>query len=259
MQENEGQEVESESGAEEASPEPAQTEGQEQASAAPAKEANPDSAPFHEHPRFKELVEQKNQALSQQKALEERLAQFESRWQQQQAQAPKAEASKDELIEHLRTIDPRLADRLEKFTNALPKFETMQTELQNFKQEQFKTTAINTINGLHESNKVAPEMRQWINNQLDLQYMQGTLKDIPSAYKSIHEGYSKFIEGVKRSTLEGYVPAKKADSNTPATLTKGKPASQSGKKASEFSKDPEVARQQVVSRYLKQVKAEADL
>lgn len=241
----------------------AAADGAEGTAAQPNQEAA--NTPFHEHPRFKELVEQKNQALASQKALEERYQAMERQMQQfQQSQSqPKsqAQAEKDALIERLKGIDPEFATRMEQMSNALPQVEQMQKQFQEYQAEQVRVQAVSSVNSLHEQNKVSPEMKEIINSQLDLMAMQGQLKDlkdIPTAYKQIHEKYSKFVDSIKRSERESYVTAKKVDAKTPTSQPKGAPASPASKKPS-FSKDPEVARQQIVSRYLKSSKAEADL
>lgn len=268
--ENEFEEVESssESGANEgASPEPekestSEASGQE----APAKQQqDSDEAkelPFHEHPRFKELIEQKNQAQATQKALEERYYQLQAQL-NHMSQQPKTpvEAQKDELLEHLKTIDPRFAARFEQLTKTLPTVEALQQKIENYERQQVRTQAVNSVNSLHEQNKVSPELRQFINSQLDLMAMQGQLKsleDVPTAYNRVHGDYKKFIEGIERTTRESYVTAKKADAKTPTSQPKGKPVSNGSQKLT-FSKDPEVAKQQIVSRYLKNSKAAQDI
>lgn len=260
MFENEGQETEiqSDESSEPASEAPSD-EGQGEEVAAPkvaAKEQQTDSTPFHEHPRFRELVEQKNQALAAQKALEQRYSELEDRL--KTITAPKNE-QKDELIEHLKTIDPRFAERIDQLSRTTSTISQLQQKLEAMERQQTVQTALSKINQLHEANKVSPEIKQFINNELDRQYMTGkvNLGNLEEHYKAIHEGFKKFEEAIKRSTLEGYVPSKKADAKIPASQPKGTPAKQ-GPKKPQFSKDPEVARQQIVSRYLKLKAEESD-
>lgn len=261
MEENTGSELETESGVSEeaASPEPSSSEGSnEEAQAASQPKPEESTQPFHEHPRFKELVEQKNQALATQKALEERYSQLEARLKDL---APKAETPKDELIEHLKTIDPRFAARMEELTKSTSVIQQLQEKLASYEKQQVTSQAVNNINTLHEQNKVTPELKSFINNEMDRLYMNGSLKttdQIPGLYKAIHDTYSKFIDGIKRAERESYVKDKKVDSKIPSSQPKGKPAGPADKKF-QFSKDPEIARQQVVSRYLKTAKAEADI
>lgn len=266
MLENEGEqelETNSDDNSESSSETPSGAGSNEEgAKAASLEQSDTTNLPFHEHPRFKELVEQKNQALAQSKALEERYSKMEAQLQDlRQPTAPKTRSEVDEVIEHLKTIDPRFAAVIEKMAGALPQVETLQKQLQDYQQKQVREQAVSQVNALHESNKVAPELRDLINAQLDSMAISGQIKnlqDIPNAYKSIHEGYSKFIEGIKRSERESYVSAKKADAVTPTSQPKGKPVSHAPKQQA-FSKDPEVARQQVVSRYLKQANANKDI
>lgn len=259
------QELENNSGvSDESSPETPSEGGSEPdaaAAKAQAAEGNQEAnTPFHEHPRFKELVEQKNSAQSQYKALEERYAKMEEQL-KALSQPKETRNEKDELIEDLRKIDPRLATRLEQFSKSLPMVENLQQQLQQYQTQQVQQQAVQTVNSLHEANKVSPELKTFINNELDRMYMAGQLKDlssIQSAYKSVHDTYSKFVDSIKRSERESYVTAKKVDAKVPTSQPKGKPAGSTPQKPT-FSKDPEVARQQIVSHYIKVAKAEADI
>jgi DNA repair exonuclease SbcCD ATPase subunit len=243
-----------------------------QAAAAPAAkpEQQEPQTPFHEHPRFKELVEQKNQALAAQRSLEQKLAQIEQRFSQQQQQQPqtpsKEETERQALIEDLRKVDPRLAAQIEASYKAQSTVAQLQAKLEQFEQAQRQTqqqaqiqTAVSKINGLHEANKVSPEVRQFINDKMDLLYMQGKLnvQNIDSEYKTAFDGISKYVEQLKRAERESYVADKKKDAAVPTSQPKGQPAKPAPKKP-QWSKDPEVARQQIVNRFLKQQAANKD-
>ena len=269
--ENEGAELDTTSDAIEGSSSEASSgegEGGEQQAAAPKQETK--EPPFHEHPRFKEIVEQKNQALAAQKAMEQRLAQFEQRFNQSQQQA-KAQPSQEQteltsLIEDLKKVDPRLAAQIEAANKASSTVQQLQQKLEAFEKQQESQarqsqiqTAVSKINQMHESNKASPEVKQFINDKLDLLYMQGKLsmENLETEYKNAHEGLTKYLEAVKRSERESYVQDKKKDAAVPTSQPKGTPAKPSTNKPS-WSKDPEVARQQIVSRFLKQRAANKD-
>lgn len=236
--------------------------------AQPAKETQPEQTPFHEHPRFKELVEQKNAALNAQKALEAKLAQLETRFSQPtQPQAPSKEQTEFEaLINDLKGIDPRLAAVLEQNMRAAKTAEDLQKKLESFEktsaekeQQAMVQAAVSKINQLHEANKVAPEAKQLINDRLDLLYMQGKLdpRNLEAEYKNALDSHNKFIESIKRAERESYVAAKKQDAAVPTSQPKGQPAKAPGKKPA-WSKDPEQARQQIVSQFLKNQTAKRD-
>lgn len=232
-----------------------------------APQQQPDTTPFHEHPRFKELVEQKNQALTAQKSLQEKYEAMERQLKELSTPKVQTQAEKDELIEDIRKVDPRLAERLEKFGKSVSSVEQLQAKLEAYEQNQAKSqqqqvvqSAVAKINQLHETNKVSPELKSFINNEIDRQYMSGQLKElsqVESLYKAVHEQYSKFVDSIKRSERESYVKAKTPDSKVPASQPKGEPAKPAPKKPA-YSKDPEVAKQQIVSRYLKMKAAEKD-
>lgn len=239
--------------------------GAEPKVAAPKQE---EQTPFHEHPRFKELVEQKNSALNAQKALEQKLAQFEARF--QQFQPPKApspqETEFETLIRDLKGIDPRLASVLESNAKAAKVAEELQKRLDTFEQSTAQErqqaqvqNAVAKINQLHESNKVTPEAKQMINDRLELLYMQGKLNlhEVEAVYKQTLDGHNKYVEALKRAERESYVTDKKKDAAVPTSQPKGSPAKAAAKKPT-FSNDKETARQQIVSKFLKQSAANRD-
>lgn len=227
----------------------------------------PDTTPFHEHPRFKELVEQKNQALASQRELADKYATMERQLKDLSTPKPQTQAEKDELIEDIRKVDPRLAERLEKFSKYGNSVEQLQARLEAYEKQQVQTqqqqvvqSAVAKINQLHETNKVSPEIKTFINNEIDRLYMSGALKElsqVDTVYKTVHDQYTKFVDSIKRSERESYVKAKTPDSKVPASQPKGEPAKSAPKKPS-FSKDPEQAKAQIVSRYLKMKAAEKD-
>lgn len=238
------------------------------AAKAAAPEQKQETTPFHEHPRFKELVEQKNSALNAQRALEAKLAQLEARFSQPtQPQTPSKEQSEFEaLINDLKGIDPRLAAQLEAQAKAAKTVEELQKKLESFEQSSQQKeqqaqiqAAVSRINQLHESNKVSPEVKNLINDRLDLLYMQGKLNvtNLDAEYKNALDAHNKFVEAIKRAERESYVASKKQDASVPTSQPKGTPAKQPGKKPA-WSKDPEQARQQIVSTFLKNQAAKRD-
>lgn len=233
--ENEGQDsaVETSEGLESQSTaaESSQESTEQSAQAAAPK---PDETPFHEHPRFKELVEQKNAAIQSTRALELKLAQLEGRLQSQPT--AKAQAEKDELIEDLKKIDPRLAARLEAFGSSSKTIADLQAKLEALEKgnteretQTLAQNAISRVNTMHETNKVAPAIRAAIDAQLNSLYYQGKLdirnqQSIEKAYNDALEPFKAYSEELKREATKGYVQAKKADASIPSSQPKGAPA-----------------------------------
>ena len=259
--ENEFEQVNS--GAQEAvSPEPqssepvvSQDDSQSVSSAKETKQPEP-NVPFHEHPRFKELVEQKNKYAEQLKAFEDRYKQLEERLSRPQAQEPK----QDPLIARLRDIDPEFAERIEKLSGLSEKASEYERKLAEIEERAFARTALEKINTLHATNKVPKELQERYNKELDIAYQSGQLRDVNAVeakYKQIHEDYSKLLESYKRTAIEQYTSAKKADAKAPASQPKGQSVNHS--KKFEWSKDPEEARRQLVSRVLNTAKAEKEI
>lgn len=215
-----------------------------------------DNVPFHEHPRFKELVAQKNEAMEQAKTLSERYAQMEAQIRQLQTPAPKKE--ENPLYSRLKGIDPEFGGEFEKVASSLKELEELKQWKAQFEQQQERTRLVTSVTQLHEQNKVSPELRELYNQQLEGVYARDPksfAKDVNAAYKQVHDKMSKIFESVKRSDRESYVAGKRADASTPS-VTKGKPPSTS--KDFKFSDNPEEARAQIVKRTVELMKADRE-
>ncbi len=243
-------------------PEAPESDAAAVAAASQPKEPEIDWAKAFEHPRFKELNTQRNEANERAKGLEAKLAQLESRF--SEAQAPKApnpaQTELESLISDLKKVDPRLAAQIEAANKAQTSVTQLQQRLENFEKQSAESARqsqinemVGKVNQFHEANKLSPEVREIINAKIDNLHMTGKLtpQNLEAEYKNAYEGFNKFLEGIKRAEKESYVTAKKTDASVPASQPKGTPAKPTQKKPS-WSKDPETARTQIVDRYLKQ-------
>lgn len=223
---------------------------------APTSEAN--NLPFHEHPRFKEVIEEKNKYREELAAQRAQLAELQKQF--QAAQAPKETAPVDAMYERLKGIDPEFADYIKELKSGASKASQLEEHLNSLKEEQFVQTAVSSVNSLHEKNAVVPELREIYNQQLDSMYRQGQIRniqDVEKAYKTVHEQYTKVIDSIKRAERESYVSSKKETAKTPVSSPKGTPVNRSNK--IEFSNDPNVRKQQAIQSILQQVRAEKEI
>lgn len=237
-------------------------EGQEAVNqeAAPPQEEKRE-LPFHEHPRFKELIEQKNQFKQQVDQYTRQMADMERRFAELQKQnTPKPQ---DALMERLKGIDPEFADRFGK----LNKVDEVEKQLQEFNewrqeqaQERVRMEARSSIEKLFSENNVPKEMREIYEDRITAAANRDPnlgVGDLPRVFKSIHDQMSSLLDRTKRETTKSYVTDKSATAQKPSSQPKGK-APAVGKKA-EFSKDPAQARAEMVKQILAQSKAEKDI
>lgn len=225
-------------------------------------EQKQDTTPFHEHPRFKELVEQKNSYAkelesirAQNKAFEQQLSSFKD-------SQPKPPSETDALLKDLKQIDPRLASAIEKTLKAAEIAEANKTQFEQYQQQtqeqarqQTLANAVGKINSLHESNKMSEFGKQFINNQLDLAYRGGQLnasdlKAVESAYSEASKVIKSYEDNLKRDLTKSYVESKQKDAAVPASVPKGtQPRAKETKLPAFKSKDD--LRSAVVKSYLK--------
>lgn len=215
---------------------------EQEAQTAPKEE----QTPFHLHPRWKEMVEQKNEALGYAQNLAQKYKELEQRL--NKMSEPQI---KDEVYEQIKAADPRVADYLKETRDKALKVDELMAQLQESREEQFRSQAVSNINSLHSENKVAQELQPLYNRLLDNAYRSGEIKseaDVKQAYKSIHEMFSKTMESVKRAEREAYVKTKQSDAKAPSAMPPGKAVSHA--KPPEFSKDPAQAKAQLIQRVL---------
>lgn len=231
---------------------------QEAKAQAPADPNNNSNVPFHEHPRFKELIEEKNKYREELNAIKQQSAELQRQFQASQ-QPPKA-AEVDKMYERLKGIDPEFAEYLKELKQTAGKATQLEAQMQEQRESQFVQTAVSQVNSLHEKNALSPALREIYNQQLDNLYMQGKIRsasDLEGAYKQIHEQYAKVIEDVRRAERESYVADKTKVAKVPVSAPRGAPARAPSK--TEFSKDPNTAKSQAIQTILQQVRAEKEI
>jgi uncharacterized protein with von Willebrand factor type A (vWA) domain len=239
-----------------AAPETSQEEPSQ--SAAPEQKSE-DNVPFHMHPRFRELVDERNQFKEQNKAFENQLAELQK---QLQSLKPPQQPQKDALMERLKGIDPEFADRFGK----LNEVDSLKQDLAEFKQwkenlarQEVVSKAENLASKFYEENKVPAELRKIYEVQWRDAARQDTrigLNDLPKVLKSIHDDMSKLFENVKRETTKEYVASKKTDASKPSSQPKGQPV-KTGKQ--KYSENPNEAKAQMVKNILAEIRADQDI
>ncbi len=266
MMENENESVDTNSGGSEGESSGASSNESSGASAGAAvseQKQTETSQPFHEHPRFKELVEQKNEYSRKYQDIEARYKAMETQFKSFQDTQPKPPTEADALLKDLKGIDPRLANYLQETAKRAEIAEKLQARLDSMEKssqereaQQTVQAAVTRINGLHEQNKVSDFGKQFINNQLDIAYRNGSLKAgdaaaIEKAYGEAHSAIKTYEDGLKRTLTESYAQEKKKDAAVPSSQPKGAPA-KPGQKPLNSPKDKEALRAEVVKTFAKE-------
>jgi hypothetical protein len=234
------------------SPEVAESESQTESSGAETQAAAPEepkeepSIPFHEHPRFKEVLEQRRafkEQLDQAKGYMEALQKEMQALRQPAAPQAVKEPKYKPLIEQLKAVNPEFAGFQEEILNKLEQYEKraeipeqLQKRLDAYEQRELQNNVKSSIQSLYEANKVPETVRE--RYQLEMEAIvhreeaQGKklgLQDVERVFKSVHNTYQPFLENLRRETLKGYVQAKAQDT-APTPVTGGAAISSSTKK-----------------------------
>jgi hypothetical protein len=250
MFENEGSEIESTTDVDSGSSSGSQGDAQ------PSQQTGSQQkdVPFHEHPRWKEVMEERNAERQRSQDLERRLADMDRRFQESSKQKPQ-----DPMYERLKGIDPEFADYLNSLKSRAEKAEALEARLETFERSQFTNSAVNKFTELNKTNNVSPELAKLYEAALEQQYTNGQIKtvaDVERAYNAIHASTKKFLEAQERSTIEKYTKTKQKDGSSPAGQPKGRSPSQGPKV--EFSKDPNEAKAQLIKHIAGQLKGSRD-
>lgn len=218
-------------------------------------EPKPAETPFHEHPRFKELVEQKNQYASQLSDMQRQFAEMQR--QMQEASRPKPEKKADPMVERLKGIDPEFADYIASLKEQASSSDSIREELRQLKEQQFVDSAVTKVRNLHGENKVSDKLKPIYEAEMDRRYSKGelrTLGDIEKAYKEVHAFYTDLLAEKERDVRASYTSAKKTDAKAPATQPKGQVAKPAQK--SPYTGDAYTDRATMIKRAISQDSAD---
>lgn len=187
--------------------------------------------PFHEHPRFKELIEQKNQSTQRAEKLEKsyqqlqsQIAQLEKQYKQPQAPKP----SYDPLFKQIEEANPEFAGFSKELYQKVQAVESLQERIaqqeqfiQNYQQQQ----AISQFDKMCDESKVPARFKEFYKEAVaNAANASGApLSALPEIFKSVHDRFSKSIDEYSREITQNYVTQKTQDKK-PATQTGGRPA-----------------------------------
>lgn len=216
-----------------------ESEGAEKQEASPEKPKEEPQVPFHEHPRFKELIEERRaykEQLDQTKGYVEAMQRelHAERAARQVKPTVSNEPKYKALLEQVRAVNPEFAQLQEELMSSLEeaKKEASNSKkaldrLDAYEQREFQNAAISKLSTLMESNKIPDPMRKRYDREVRAmayeEEMQGkklSLADVDRLFKAVHEEYAPFVESIKRESLKGYVKEKKSDT-APAGATGG--------------------------------------
>lgn len=232
------------------------TESNTTSSAAPAAEVSQKAtadAPFHEHPRFKELIEQRDQFKAEMAKLRQEYESLKPK--------PQTEATPEsKMMDRLKTIDPEFASFMKGLMDKAAKVDQLETGWQAQQAQTTQQQVSSQFAELHATNKVPAEMQEIYRRQVQaIANADPSIRvsDLPKVYAQVHQQFSQMLEARDRATKAAYVTAKKSGANAPLSANKGS-TSKPGAKPSEYSKDREIAKGQLVAKVMSNLRATAD-
>ncbi len=215
-----------------------ESSGAESQEAAPEKIPEEKPAPFHEHPRFKELIEQ-NRTFKEESALRAQALesmQRELQYLRNQA-APKKEEPKDAFLADLEKVNPAYAKSLQAIYDQAGKTTQLEQRIAQYETQQFQKEAINHFNSVLAANKVTdPYDRKMYERAVRAEVYDReskgqklSINDLDKIVNDFHAEYKQAMESKERANTAKYVTAKKADT-TPKGTTGGVASTPGAKK-----------------------------
>lgn len=220
------------------------------------------STPFHEHPRFKELVQQKNEALAQTKQFEAALNEMRQQLEGfKKTSSSTSQQAQDALIERLKGIDPEFAKRIEELSSIKPELNELREWKAKADAESFQNRVKQEISALHTEFKVSDRLKAKYENEIKAIAQANPnlgLQDLKTVYKQVHEDYQALLEEIKREERKQYVDSKKKDASIPKSPSKGAvPPKSTPKKAETL--DREEMKRDIVKSALEKNRAAQDI
>lgn len=198
-------------------------------------------APFHEHPRFKELIEQnrtyRDQVSQYNRSVEDLRRQMSEMQKASQAQNQPKQPSYDTVLNRLKDIDPEFAKLQEEMYKEVQEARQLKEQFQELRgwkdqvaSQQMASEANSTLENLYTSNKISQEDRGRYDRfikatvyELESRGQRLTPKDLPGIFNEVHAAEKAYQDQFSRKVKESYVAEKKKDA-TPASQTGGAPA-----------------------------------
>lgn len=187
----------------------------------------PKEAPFHEHPRFKELIEQnrgyKDQLEQMQRSFQTQMQQLQQQYKQT---SPNPQQSfKDEYVNYLKNADPKFAEYQAQLLDKIEgtsKLEHEIAELKQYQQSYQQQQAISQFDKLCTDNKVSETdkefYRQAIANAANARGAK--ISELPALFKEAHDTLGKYFAEKEKAITAKYVTQKTGDKK-PTTQTGG--------------------------------------
>ncbi len=211
--------------------------------AAPETKQEEKALPFHEHPRWKEVIEERNsfkQGMSEYKQSLERLQQ-QMETLKQQATTPKTveQPKADVFLSDLEKVNPEYAKSLKAMYDQASKTTQLEQRIAQYEQQQLAEKAFNHFNTLLSTNKIENTVDQELyRNVVEAEVYRREsrgeklgLKDLDGIFNTFHSKYAKAMEERERAITAKYVTAKKSDATqSPKGATGGAATSPGMKK-----------------------------
>jgi len=196
--------------------------GAEKQDAAPEVKQEEKPIPFHEHPRWKELIEERNGFKSQQEEYKQTLGRLQRELDtMRQQSAPKVEPKLDPFLEDLRKVNPEYAKSMESVYKRAEMAEQAMQRIQQYETQQFANQARSHFDNILNTAKITdPVDKELYTNVVEAEVYRREqrgeklgLNDLDKIFNQFHSKYAKAMEDRERAITAKYVQGKKSDTS----------------------------------------------
>ncbi len=180
----------------------------------------PAEPPFHEHPRFKELIEQNREAKQREEKYQQDMYRLQAQLEAlRENSKPKPEPVKDQFLADLEKVNPAYAKSLEPIYAAASQAKALEQRLAQFEQAQFAEKAVSHFNKSLDDLKITDPMDRRIMDRAvraevyerEQKGQKLTLKDLDKITNDFHAEYKATMDARERAITAKYVQNKQND------------------------------------------------
>lgn len=219
-----------------------------------------DKVPFHMHPRFQEVIQEKNAIKEQHAAMQRELTELKQQFKQS------TPAEKDELMDRLESIDPKFAALLKGMRDELKATKQQMEELSGWRNQSSAQTAQQQVSTAKErfytENKIPKERQEFYEDRVArIANANPNIKvsDLPAVLKQVHADIGKMFQSVERATTKTFVETKKGEAAKPATQSKGVPSKAGAKQNNDQGLSAQDIRREMIAEVLAEARGGKDI
>lgn len=175
-------------------------------------------APFHEHPRFREIIDQNKGYRSELETLKKQLAEISANRSQPQQNKPDIHP----FVQELEKINPEYAKYIQGLEQKVSRIDSLDSKLSQWENMSMRDKYEASVSKMLDENKVSAPLKAVYKELLDAKALSGqyTLNDLSRVFSDIHSTVSGALDAQKKEAISSYVKDKSKSASIPVSGAK---------------------------------------